>query len=261
VTSVATQTLDASGKVTPSTQLQIDGVAVNGQSFGLSPEGFGGGGSTTPVPLNQTLESVLKASGISVRLVAPQTYPNRVVAPALEVTMPFDTGEIPGGQYKGTITLTMGFASAAMTPAAGLPTALTEPIADTFSPVPSEPAPGEAADIGAAPPVDGSSGALTSAGSGEEATPSLAGDSAGTGGSIGLGLAAPPEPAGSEGTPEPSTAPSLSEVAAGESVTGSLATAGASSPVDVRGIYLIGVLAAAIALAGGEAVRRFGRLT
>ena len=163
VTSVATQTLDASGKVTPSTQLQIDGVAVNGQSFGLSPDGFGGGGSTVPVPLNPTLESVLKASGISVRFVAPQTYPNRVVAPALEVTMPFDSGEIPGGQYKGSITLTMGFASAAMTPAPGLDTSLTEPIADTFSPVLSDPAPGEAADIGAAPPVDGSSGALTSA--------------------------------------------------------------------------------------------------
>ena len=257
VTSVATQTLDASGKVTPSTQLQIDGVAVNGQSFGLSPEGFGGGGSTTPVPLNQTLESVLKASGISVRFVAPQTYPNRVVAPALEVTMPFNSGEIPGGQYKGTITLTMGFASAAMTPAPGLGTSLTEPITDTFSPVLSDPAPGEAADIGAAPPVDGSSGGLTSADSSGEAAFSLS-DSAGTGGSIGL---AGPEPAGSEGTLQPSTSPAPSEVAAGESVTGSLATAGGSSPVDVRGIYLIGMLAAATALAGGEAVRRLGRLT
>ena len=256
VTSVATQTLDASGKVTPSTQLQIDGVTVNGQSFGLSPEGFGGGGSTTPVPLNPALESVLKGSGISVRLVAQQTYPNRVVAPALEVTMPFDSGPIPGGQYQGTITLTMGSASATMTPAAGLGTSLIEPIAgDTFSPVLSDPA-GEAPDIGAAAPVDGSSGALTSADFGGGATFSLAGDSAGAGGSIG-----PSDPAGSEGAPQPSTAPAPSEVAAGEAVTGSLATAGGSSPVDVRGIYLIGVLAAAIALAGGEALRRFGRLT
>jgi hypothetical protein len=260
VTSVATQTLDASGKVTPSTQLQIDGVAVNGQSFGLTPDGFGGGGSTVPVPLNPTLESVLKASGISVRFVAPQTYPNRVVAPVLEVTMPFDSGSIPAlGQYKGTLTLTMGFATAAMTPAPGLDTSLTEPIADTFSPVLSDPAPGEAADIGAAPPVDASNGALTSDGSSGEAAFSLPGDSAGTGGSI--GLSEPREPAGSEGTLQPSTSPPPSEVAAGESVTGSLATAGGSSPVDVRGIYLIGVLAAATALAGGEAMRRFGRLT
>ena len=67
VTSVATQTLDANGKVTPSTQLQVDGVVINGQSVGLNPQGFGGGGQTVPVPLNPTLESVLKASGISVR--------------------------------------------------------------------------------------------------------------------------------------------------------------------------------------------------
>jgi hypothetical protein len=191
--------------------------------------------------------------------VAPQTYPNRVVAPALEVTMPFDSGPIPAlGQYKGTLTLTMGFATAAMTPAAGLDTSLTEPIADTFSPVLSDPVPGEAGDIGAAPPVDAGSGALTSAGSSGETAFSLPGDSAGTGGSIGL---SEPLPAGSEGTLQPSTDPPPSEVAAGESVTGSLATAGGSSPVDVRGIYLIGVLAAVTALAGGEAMRRFGRLT
>ena len=253
VTSVATQTLDASGKVTPSAQLQIDGVTVNGQSFGLSPDGFGGGGSTVPVPLNPTLESVLKASGISVRFVASQSYPNRVVAPALEVTMPFDSTSIPAlGQYKGTMTLTMGLATAAMTPAAGLDSSLTEPIADTFSPVLSDPAE-PAADIGAVPPVDGSSGAFISA-SGGQATPLFGADGAGTGGSIGLA-----EPAGSEGLPQPSTTPAPSEVAAGESVIGSLATAGGFPSVDVRGIYLIGVLAAAIALAGGEAVRRLGR--
>jgi hypothetical protein len=174
--------------------------------------------------------------------------------------MPFDSGPIPAlGQYKGTMTLTMGFATAAMTPAPGLDTSLTEPIADTFSPVLSDPAPGEGGDLGAAPPVDESSGALTSAGSSAEAAFSLPGDSAGTGGSI--GLSEPTEPAGSEGTLQPSTSPPPSELAAGEDVTGTLATAGGSSSVDVRGIYLIGVLAAATALAGGEAVRRLGRLT
>jgi hypothetical protein len=90
--------------------------------------------------------------------------------------MPFDSGSIPSlGQYKGTLTLTMGFATAAMTPLAGLDTSLTEPIADTFSPVFSDPAPGEAGDIGTAPPVDESSGALTSAGSSGEAAFSLPG--------------------------------------------------------------------------------------
>ena len=85
VTSVATETLDPSGKLTPSTELRVDGLKVGDVSFALSPQGFSGGGSTTPVPLNPSLETALKPSGITVRVVAAQTFPNRVVAPALEV--------------------------------------------------------------------------------------------------------------------------------------------------------------------------------
>jgi hypothetical protein len=253
VTSVATETLDASGKLTPSTELQVDGVVINGQSIGLSPEGFGGGGSTTPVPLNPALESVLKESGISIRFVAPQTYENRVVAPALEVTMPFDSTEIPGGQYKGTMTLRMGFATAAMTPAGGFTNPVTEAIGDTFSPVDSEPT-GGVADVSAAPTVGASSeDMMTSAGYGGVLVPSFGADSAGTYGSATLSAA----PSAPETIPEAPTTAGPSEAATGRFMTGSLA----SARLDVRGIYLIGVLTAVIALAGGEAVRRFGRST
>jgi hypothetical protein len=264
VTSVATETLDGSGKLTPSTQLQVNGMAVNGQSFGLGPQGFGGGGSTIPVPLNPTLESALKASGISVKVVAAQTYPNRVVAPALEVTMPFDSRSIPGvGQYKGTMTLTMGFASAAVTPAGGF----TNPAADpSSSAAGAGSAPAVGVGSGAAPPaadtagggdisavraVPASSQMVPSAGTGEETTtwPSVAADE-------NVGQLTPP--ARPVATAPSSTASSPLEAATGRLMTGSLASASGSSRLDVRGIYLIGVLAAITALAGGEAVRRLG---
>jgi hypothetical protein len=129
ITSVATETLDPSGKLTPSTELRVEGMKVGNVSVGLSPQGFSSGDSTTPVPLNPSLETALKASGITVRVVAAQTYPNRVVAPALEVSVPFDSGPIPGGQYKGTMTITLGFATAAMT-AGEYPNAIPDVTAD-----------------------------------------------------------------------------------------------------------------------------------
>jgi len=250
VTSVATETLDGSGKLTPATQLQIDGMAVNGQSFGLSPQGFGGGGSTIPVPLNPTLESALKASGISVKVVAAQTYPNRVVAPALEVTMPFDSRSIPGvGQYKGTMTLTMGFASAAVTPAGGFTNPAPDPSSSGAAPPAADIAGG--GDISAVRAVPASSQMVPSAGTGEETTtwPSVAADE-----NVGR-LTPPPRPVA---TAPSSTASPPSEAATGRLMTGSPASASGSSRLDVRGIYLIGVLAAITALAGGEAVRRLG---
>ena len=141
VTSVATQTLDASGKLTPSTELRVEGMKVGDMSVGLSPQGFSSGGSTTPVPLNPSLETALKASGITVRVVAAQTYPNRVVAPALEVSVPFDSGPIPGGQYKGTMTVTLGFATAAMTAGEytnAIPDVTADPAAEGTAPMTPE---------------------------------------------------------------------------------------------------------------------------
>jgi hypothetical protein len=130
ITSVATDTLDPSGKLTPSTELRVEGMKVGNVSVGLSPQGFSSGSSTTPVPLNPSLETALRASGITVRVVAAQTYPNRVVAPALEVSVPFDSGPIPGGQYKGTMTITLGFATAAMTAAGEYTNAIPDVTAD-----------------------------------------------------------------------------------------------------------------------------------
>ena len=59
----------------------------------------------------------------------------------------------------------------------------------------------------------------------------------------------------------PSSAAAPTDVAAAPFLTGSLASRSGASGLDVRAIYLIGVLAAIIAVAGGQAVRRLGSST
>jgi len=265
ITSVATETLDPSGKLTPSTELRVDGLKVGEVSFALSPQGFSSGGSTTPVPLNPSLETALKPSGITVRVVAAQTFPNRVVAPALEVTMPFDSGPF---QYKGTVTLAVGFATAAMTAAGDYTNAVPDVAASP------------AAGAGPGSAVNGPSGGESAVGSpgspaaggygadGSTGTAPLTGDvTASSGASIS------PDDSGRAGTApglseigdtspapasQPTSAAAPSDVAAGPLLPGTLASRSGSSRLDVRAIYLIGVLATIIAVAGGQAVRRLG---
>lgn len=267
ITSVATETLDPSGKLTPSTELRVDGLKVGDVSFALSPQGFSSGGSTTPVPLNPSLEAALKPTGITVRIVAAQTFPNRVVAPALEVTMPFDSGPF---QYKGTITETLGFATAAMTASGEYTNAIPDVTAE----------PGAGAGPGS--PFESPSGSGSAAGSPTGSGTAFASDfTGGYGADSTTGVA----PVTSDATApsnaslsldnssgaattsgssedgdasESSSAAAPSDVAAGQFLSGSLASRSGSSRLDIRAIYLIGVLAAIIAVAGGQAVRRLG---
>jgi hypothetical protein len=274
ITSVATETLDPSGKLTPSTELRVEGMKVGDVSFGLTPQGFIGGGSTTPVPLNPSLEAALKPSGITVRVVAAQTYPNRIVAPALEVAMPFDSGPF---QYKGIVTLTLGFATAAMTAAGdytnAIPAVTSDPAAGAApgSAVKSPSGPGSAvtspggsgnasaSDFAGGFGADGTSGIapVTS----DTTSPSDASLSSGNSGGAGTTTGSSEDGDASATGSEPSSAAAPSDVAAGQFLTGSLAARSGSSRMDVSAIYLIGVLAAIIAVAGGQAVRRLGSST
>ena len=250
VTSVATETLDPSGKLTPSTELRVDGLKVGDVSFALSPQGFSGGGSTTPVPLNPSLETALKPSGITVRVVAAQTFPNRVVAPALEVTMPFDSGPF---QYKGTITLAVGFATAAMSAAGDYTNAVPD--------VAAGPGPGSAVNgpSGGESAVGGPSSTGTAPLTGDATASSgasISSDDSGRAGTTpGLSAIGDTSPAPAS---QPTSAAPPSDVAASPLLTGTLASRSGSSRLDVRAIYLIGVLATIIAVAGGQAVRRLG---
>ena len=118
IKATATMTMDASGFITPSSHLEITGMYIGGVPVKLAPEGFVAGGPTYPVPINPTLHELLKASGISVQVVSAQSFPDRVVAPALQITVPFAMpGAIPN-QVHGTATLIVGSATAQMSGAA-----------------------------------------------------------------------------------------------------------------------------------------------
>jgi hypothetical protein len=255
--SVATETLDPSGKLTPSTELRVEGMKVGDASFELTPQGFSSGGSTTPVPVNPSLETALKPSGITVRVVAAQTYPNRIVAPALEITMPFDSGPF---QYKGTITLTLGFATAAMTAAGDYTNAIPDVTSDPSAGI----GPGSAFESpsGSGPIATTEMAPVTSDATGRSGA-SLSLDNSGgasfdTSGGAGTTSGSPEAGDPSATASEPSSAVAPSGVAAGQFLTGNLASRSGASRLDVRAIYLIGVLAAIIAVAGGQAVRRSG---
>jgi hypothetical protein len=200
--------------------------------------------------------------------VAAQTYPNRVLAPALEVSMPFDSGAIPGGQYKGTITLTLGFATAAMSAAGeytnAIPDVTVDPAAGAGpgSPVDSPSGSGNASAPDSAGGVAGGYGADGSTGiapvTSDTTDPSDASLSLDNSGGAGTTTGSSGDGDASATASEPSSASAPSDVAAGQFLAGSLASRSGSSRMDVSAIYLIGVLAAIIAVAGGQAVRRLG---
>jgi hypothetical protein len=109
--------LDSSGAATPSSSLEISGVRVGTVGVSVVPDGVVVGGPMVPVPVNATLASLLKPSGISVEVQPAQQFPDRVVAPALRITMPFamPVGVPQLGQFSGTMTVTVGAATAALT--------------------------------------------------------------------------------------------------------------------------------------------------
>lgn len=229
VRSSATETLDASGTVSPSVNLEIAGMRVGGVSVELAPQGVVAGGESYPVPLNSSLASLLKASGVSLRFVAAQKTPGKVVSPAVELTFPFAMPfPVPNvGQFHGTATLIIGSATAQMSGAAATPGTGAGIAPGAAGGAPSNAASGT-----------GSVSALGSVAAGDTPTsPSL-----GTPG-ISAGNSSVPAVAGTTAGP-------------GNSVA---APAAASFPaLDVRSLYLMVLLGAIVVSAGGAIIRRVG---
>jgi hypothetical protein len=223
VKSVATETLDASGAVTPSTSLEIAGLRVGGVPVELAPQGLVAGGATYPVPINQTLNGLLKASGITMQVVSAQQFPGRVVAPALQVTFPFAMPfKIPNvGQFSGTATLIIGSATAQMS--------------------------GAAAESGG--------GGASTGGAGSE-TASLGG------GNLGGSQGSSPAGVGASGlAPGGVSSPALASPSAVVPAVRSGARPGvlaATSEVDVRSLYLVVLAGVIVAVAAGQVIRRLG---
>lgn len=119
VLSKVSKTLKPDGTVVPSTTLQVSGARISGTPVEFGPDGF--------TDLNGALKGVLEQSGVQVEFVAAQDFPEsgRVIAPGLKVTMPIpQSPAIPGvGQFSGTATYFIGFATAEITPPGGIPSA------------------------------------------------------------------------------------------------------------------------------------------
>lgn len=123
VRSRATMTLDSSGKATPASSLEIVGMRIGSIPIELTPNGFVAGNSSQAFPLNASLAQLLGPAKMKVEVVAAQQFPDRVVAPALRITMPFDFA-----LSKGTtvMTVTIGSATAMLSGASTQGSALPE---------------------------------------------------------------------------------------------------------------------------------------
>jgi hypothetical protein len=243
VKSVATETLDSSGSPTPSTELRIVGLRIGGVPVELTPQGFVAGGPTTyPVPLNPTLASVLKSSGITMQFVAARKFDDRVVAPALEITFPFTMPDNVG-KFSGTATVVIGSAIAQLSGTSVEGGLLGGDAPAAEDDILSGPG-GQSVGV-AIPTGDAIRSPATPSGSVAGSTPGLPALAAEAEGSSGLTSAA----AGS------SSAGARSRRTAGRTRPASTLV---SQRTDVRSLYLVVVGGVMVALAGGQFIRRLG---
>jgi hypothetical protein len=238
VKSTATETMDPSGTITPSTSLSLAGVRVGGVPVELGPQGLVVAGATYPLPINQTLNALLKASGITVQVVSAQQFPGRVVAPALQLTFPFTMPfKVPGlGQFSGRVTLIIGSATAQISGASS--------------------AGANQAGDGGPPGLLGASGSTPSGsdlGSGSTAGGSAPRDA---GGSVGS-----PSPVAASVSPSPVADPALASsptLSGGPRAGGRSAAASRLAALDVRSLYLVLLVGAIVLVGAGQVVRRLG---
>jgi hypothetical protein len=227
---------------------------VGGVPVAFTPQGFVAGGASIPVPLNSTLAGMLKATGITVEVVAAQQFADRVVAPALRVTFPLAVPGANAGDSRGTATVIIGSAMAQMagvTSDSGLG-ATTGDDADSSEPTATTGDAASGTGLGTVGDAAGGSGlgaiTDTGAGRGQQGAPSPVGFGADMGGSAGglsAGVAAPT-------TATPATLPSA---ALGSR---SPPTAAVALRLDVRSVYLVLLAGAVLTLGVGELIRRFG---
>lgn len=236
VRSHAEMKLDSFGMATPSTSLEISGMRVGTVPVALTGDGLVVGGPARPVPLNQSLEQLLKPSGITLEVLAAQSFPDRVLAPALKMTLPFAAS--PSGQGQTVMTVTIGSAVAALKGSAAASDTLGEtlptPGGDQTAATPIDPSP-DGFGTGLLPPVSN----LTE-------VPSLPLGEPGFSPETGSG------PPATDNTPALSALPVLPAVPAAQTFIQKFAFA----PV-----YLIFVVGALLALTFGIKVRRLGGRT
>lgn len=120
IKSTARMQSDAAGASVPTTDLQINAMRIGGVAVQVHPEGIGFGEPSVPLPIEASLKELLGHAGMTIELVGPRHVDNTVTAPALEITMPYETppaGELGG--HTGTLRIVVGSATATLTAAGG----------------------------------------------------------------------------------------------------------------------------------------------
>lgn len=119
--SVATVTQSPDGTLDRDSDLAIEGVRIAGLAVSITPEGLDVAGNVVPLPVGELLDTILGAAGMSVDLLAPEEYDERVVSPALRITVPLSSqgASIPGlGEVKGNLQVVLASSTAHLSPTA-----------------------------------------------------------------------------------------------------------------------------------------------
>jgi hypothetical protein len=111
VVSTATVTVK-DGQVVPSSELKISALKIAGIEVAIDDKGLQLASVPVPLPIGDTLATLMKAAGLDVRFMAAQTFDNAVIAPTLTISTTVDTGI---GVQPGTLTVTIGGATATLT--------------------------------------------------------------------------------------------------------------------------------------------------
>ncbi|MEY2432562.1 MAG: hypothetical protein QOC92_2287 [Acidimicrobiaceae bacterium] len=114
IRSTATMKLEpGSATATPTATTDITGVQVATVPVAISPEGLEVAGSPVPLPIGDTLSAVLAEAGITAEVLPGFESGDRIVAPAVRITMPVDGSAL--GANQGTMTIVLGGATASLT--------------------------------------------------------------------------------------------------------------------------------------------------
>lgn len=238
ITSIARKTMSPSGAIQTETSVAIDAVRVGGIAVSLTGDGLDIAGIKIPLPINDLLQGLLGPLGITLEFLTAQEFPDRVVAPALRLSVPFETPNIPNvGQFDGSITVILGAATAELTGAA-VP---SRPPTTTPVTTPTTSGSGSTGGGSSTPPRSTGGG---STGSGSGSTGSTPRTSTGSG--------LPPTNAGSTGGTGGGE-----DLAGGEAID-PVPTSALLPAVDVSSVYLVLALGAIAIAVAGITIRRTG---
>ncbi len=118
VSSTARVVRDASGEVQRSSSFKVSAIQVGALTVDLTADGFSVGGTPVPAPVTDTINTVLAAAGLEMRLLPVVETESAIVAGGLELVRPQDFGPLG----TGTISVILGQSSARLDNASALPT-------------------------------------------------------------------------------------------------------------------------------------------